>query len=160
MSSMESGKAYFYIATNLEWKKLLANDRYKLIITNSLKFQVEQKRIEVFSFIIMPNHMHLIWRINENLLPEKVQQSFMKYTAQPIIEDMKRNYDLLLQELIVNAKDRKYQFWERNPLAIELYSEEVIWQKLEYIHNNPCNPKWNLAARPEDTSGHRQHTIF
>jgi putative transposase len=115
-----------------------------------LKFQVEQKRIEVFSFIIMPNHMHLIWRINENLLPEKVQQSFMKYTAQSVIEDMKRNHDPLLQELIVNAKDRKYQFWERNPLAVELYSEEVLWQKLEYIHNCLCNPKWNLAARPED----------
>ena len=83
---MESGKAYFLTATNLEWKKVLANDRYKMIITNSLKFQVEQKRIEVFSFTIMPNHIHLIWRINENLVAEKVQQSFMKYTAHLLLK--------------------------------------------------------------------------
>jgi putative transposase len=37
----------------------------------------------------------------------------------------------------VGAKDREYQFWERNPLNIDLWTKEVFMQKMEYIHNNP-----------------------
>ena len=36
-----------------------------------------------------------------------------------------------------NAKDRKYQFWERNPLSVEIWSEKVFLETLKYIHENP-----------------------
>jgi hypothetical protein len=32
---------------------------------------------------------------------------------------------------------REYQFWERNPLSIELRTDKVYRQKLDYIHWNP-----------------------
>ena len=63
---------------------------------------------------------------------------------------MKRNHDLLLPAIRVNAADREYQVWERNPLPVQLYSEKVIWQKIDYIHNNPCTEKWRLARYPEE----------
>jgi putative transposase len=39
----------------------------------------------------------------------------------------------------VDAKDRKYQIWERNALSISLFNRNVFLQKLNYIHNNPVN---------------------
>jgi hypothetical protein len=42
-----------------------------------------------------------------------------------------------LNEFLVNAPDRKYQFWKRNSLSIDLRSNDVFMQKLDYIHNNP-----------------------
>jgi hypothetical protein len=50
----------------------------------------------------------------------------------------------------VNAKDRDYQFWERNALSIDLWRPEVFMQKLDYIHNNPIQEKWRLSLYPED----------
>jgi putative transposase len=50
----------------------------------------------------------------------------------------------------VGAKDREYQFWERNPKSIEVYTPEVIYQKLDYIHANPLQAKWNLCKEPKD----------
>jgi putative transposase len=44
--------------------------------------------------------------------------------------------------------DRKYQVWQRNSLGIPLWSDKVIWQKLEYIHYNPVSA--GLCLRPED----------
>jgi hypothetical protein len=41
-----------------------------------------------------------------------------------------------------------YQFWKRNSLPIILYTPEVIYQKLDYIHNNPVQGKWMLANSP------------
>ena len=50
-----------------------------------------------------------------------------------------------LQQFKVNARDRQYQFWERNPLSTDLYNHKKFLQKLEYIHNNPVQERWNLA---------------
>jgi hypothetical protein len=49
-----------------------------------------------------------------------------------------RNEQSPMQELLlVNAKDRKHQVWERNSLSISLWSDKVLWQKIDYIHQNP-----------------------
>jgi hypothetical protein len=38
----------------------------------------------------------------------------------------------------------------RNPLYIDLWTEEVFIQKLNYVHNNPVSHPWNMAQHPED----------
>ena len=50
---------------------------------------------------------------------------------------MMKDHPEELREFLVNAKDRKYQFWERNPLSIEIWSEKVLLEKLKYMHENP-----------------------
>ena len=70
--------------------------------------------------------------------PVRVQHSFMKYTAQQIKFDLVPNHPLVLDKFRVNAKDRTYQFWERNSLGMELHSNDEFMQKLEYIY-------WNLV---------------
>ena len=72
----------FFTATNLEWKHLLADDRMKDIIVDSLRFLVNDGRIRVYGFVIMPNHIHIIWQIQDAYERNKVQQSFLKFTAQ------------------------------------------------------------------------------
>src|SRR5690606_35917440 len=36
-----------------------------------------------------------------------------------------------------NATTSKYQFWQHHNKPIELWSDSVIKQKIDYIHNNP-----------------------
>ena len=55
---------------------------------------------------------------------------------------------VLLEQCKVNKTDREYQIWKRNPLSIELGSEKIFLQKLEYIHYNPV--KANICNYPED----------
>ncbi len=138
----------FYTATILEWKKLLYPDKYKEIIINSLKFLCEEKRTEVYGFVIMPNHIHLLWKVIPPYTLEQVQRSFMKFTSQMIKFDLVKEHPKVLEKFYVGAKDRKYQFWERNPKTKFLNSREVVEQKLNYIHNNPLQERWNLASNP------------
>ena len=72
----------------------------------------------------------------------------MKFTAQQIKFDLIKNHPLVLEKFKVDAADRQYQFWERNPLGIDLYSSPVFMQKLEYIHWNPV--KAGLCNLPEE----------
>ena len=146
---MNTDHVQFFTATILEWKHLLKQDKYKDIIVDSLSFLVKEHRVRIYGFVIMPNHIHLIWLINENHQRSDVQRDFLKYTAQNIKFDLIKNHPQVLEKFEVNAKDRKYQIWERNPLSIDLYSREVLIQKLNYIHNNPLQGKWKLCELPE-----------
>ena len=55
-----------------------------------------------------------------------------------------------IKTFYVDAKDRSYQFWQREPMVKEVWTERFLLQKLNYIHHNPCQPHWQLAAIPED----------
>ena len=138
----------FYTATILEWKPLLSQDKYKNYIIESLQYLVKNKRITLFAFVIMKNHIHLIWQAIPDFTPEMIQASFMKFTARKIKLDMIKKHPLVLEKFKVNAKDREYQFWERNPLGLDLYTHNVFMQKLEYIHWNPV--KAGLCGMPEE----------
>jgi putative transposase len=143
-----NNNALFFTATILNWNSLLANNKYKQIICESLFFLVKEKRVRVYGFVIMPNHIHLIWYINEPHTREEVQRDFLKFTAQQIKNDLKKNAPSLLVEYEVNKKDRKHQIWQRNPLSVELYTRKIMEQKLNYIHRNPLSKKWKLTDDP------------
>ena len=78
----EENHPQFFTATIHEWKHLLQDDKVKEIVINSLRFLVTENRINVYGFVIMSNHLHLIWRIKTPHLLKNVQRDFLKYTAQ------------------------------------------------------------------------------
>lgn len=137
----------YFTATILDWQHLLKPDKYKDIIIQSLQFLVKEKRIELNAFVIMSNHIHLIWQTQSEHLKENVQRDFLKYTSQTMIRDLELNHVEVLKVFEVNAKDRKYQVWQRNPLSIDLWTREVYMQKMEYIHNNPVTA--GICSYPE-----------
>ena len=139
----------FFTATILEWKHLLAIDEMKAIIISSLNFLVEDGRVVIYGFVVMPNHVHIIWQIQDTHEKAKVQQSFLKYTAQQMKFGLLRTADNEIESFKVKAGDREYQFWERKPLSIDLWSRPVFLQKLNYLHNNPTHPHWKLCQYPE-----------
>ncbi len=141
---------YFFTATILNWQKLLLPDKYKQIVCNSLKYLVENKRVCIYGFVIMPNHVHIIWSINEAHELKNVQRDFLKYVAQQIKFDLIKNHPKVLPFFESNANDRQYQFWERRAYSSKLYNRNVVEQKLNYIHNNPISKNWNLSTSAEN----------
>jgi putative transposase len=127
---------------------VLADDRHKDIIINSFQYLMNDKRIELNAFVIMSNHIHLIWQVLPNFTPSGVQASFMKYTAQQIKSSLLINSSDGLAALNVNKYNREYQIWKREPLSIDLLNEAMFRQKLEYIHYNPVRA--GLCAIPEE----------
>jgi REP element-mobilizing transposase RayT len=138
----------FFTATNLEWKKLLQPDKYKDIVIQSMRFLVKKKRVVIYGFVIMSNHLHIIWQMQAGMKRSNVQRDFLKYTAQRIKADLKWSHPHLLSQFLVNARDREYQFWERNPLSVDIWSERVLSQKLRYLHENPVRA--GLCNFPEE----------
>jgi Transposase and inactivated derivatives len=139
----------FFTAVCNDWLKLLANNDYKDIIIEALSFRIKQGQVKLGAYVIMPNHIHLIWRIQNNFKLENVQRDFLKFTARAILEKIRKDQgDLKLDSLYVGLKDRQFQIWKRNSMSIDLLSDKFLKQKLKYIHDNPCQPHWNLVSHP------------
>jgi putative transposase len=138
----------FFTATIVEWKKLLTQEKYKLIITNALDYLSKENKVTVFCFVIMDNHLHIIWQMKNENSREKVQHSFLSYTAKQFKKELQMENTELLKHFKIESKDRMYQFWQRNSLSVDLYTPKVFFQKMEYIHQNPV--KAGLCKYPED----------
>jgi hypothetical protein len=81
---------------------------------------------------------------------ESTQATFLKYTAHEFKKLLNKESSKYLEEFKVVANNKKYEFWKRDSLAIHLYSKDVAYQKLDYIHNNPLTEKWQLVNNPSD----------
>jgi REP element-mobilizing transposase RayT len=81
---MKHGNIEFFTATCLKWQNLLNDIKHKEIILDSLAFLVHEQRIWLYGYVIMPNHLHIIWRKQDNWIEKNVQQQFLKFTAQQI----------------------------------------------------------------------------
>ncbi len=147
-SYIRKGEIYFWTATINKWQYLLMDDHYKNIILNSLTYLSEKGKIDVFAFVIMPNHLHLIWRINEDNGKETTQGSFLKYTAHEFRKRLLLKGKNRLSKYAVEAINKSHEFWQRDSLAIHLYTKNVAYQKLNYIHLNPLSKHWKLVKDP------------
>ena len=138
----------FFTATCLNWQMLLKPDARKDILMNSLKFMVEEKRIWLYGFVIMPNHIHLMWRRQDEWLNKSTEQMFLKFTAQQIKFMMVASNPEELENYRSTQSDRLYHFWERRPYAATMYNRGVAGQKISYMHHNPVRA--GLCIIPED----------
>jgi putative transposase len=141
----------FFTAVCNDWLHLLESDEAKDIIIKALDYQVKAGHVKIAAFVIMPNHLHIIWRIQNECRLEDVQRDFLKFTAKELLTLIKsKKGDQGLEELFVGLKDRTFQVWKRNSMSIDLIHEWFFKQKFDYLHNNPCQPHWQLVSLPED----------
>ena len=56
--------------------------------------------------------------------------------------------DYFKKEAEKTSNTSNYKFWRHDNKPIELWSNEVIQQKIDYIHNNPV--EGGIVFRPED----------
>ena len=141
------GEIYFWTATIHKWIHLLDSDLNKQLIVDYLKKLSDEGLITVYAFAPkafgVPNHIHLIWQQNKLNGKETLKGSLLKYTGHELLKLLKAEGKSNLYE--VNAANKKHEIWKPDSLGVEIYSVKVVRQKLDYIHNNPLNGKWQLA---------------
>ena len=129
----------FFTATIQRCKHLLKEDKYKNIIVDALNFLVTEGNVTINGFVPiaigMPNHIHIIWQPKGSNNLQKIQNSFIKHTSKEFKKLLEK--DNSLQAFEVNAIDRKYNFWQRDSLNIELFISAVFQQKLIYMPARP-----------------------
>jgi len=101
--------------------------------------------MEVFAYCFMPSHVHFVFR-SDNEDPSGLLRDFKGFTARKLIKKIEENPQESRKEWLLWMMERagskkhnvqKRQFWQQHNKPIELWSNKVIKQKIDYIHNNP-----------------------
>ncbi len=142
---------YFVTASVVEWIPLFKYPKYTEIVLNSLSWMQEQKRLLLFAFVIMPTHVHLLIKPEQQSIGEIIQQ-FGSFTAHEILKKVRedeRTDWLKIFEQEKRDPRHKHSIWQ-DIQAKNIFSTAVLEQKMEYIHQNPVAKDWKLAANRAD----------
>jgi putative transposase len=143
-------RLYFTTSTIKDWYPLFNYDRFRKIIIASIAFLIDQNRIKLHGYVIMPNHLHLLFRVLEPNQLSDIFRDFHKFTSQQILKILRYKRSELLESFLSPERDRKYQIWQTTHAPKEIISVPFYLQKLDYIHRNPCQEHWKLVNKPED----------
>ena len=136
---VEPGSHYFATATIVEWIPIFTRKPYFKIVIESLKFCRSNKGLKIIAYVIMDNHVHLVIS-GANL--SNIFRDFKRHTAKELIKTLKENgKEWVLSQLkfhkIAYKKASDYQVWQEGFHPKIVYSEDILMQKVEYIHHNP-----------------------
>ena len=145
---------YFVTTSAVQHRHLFRRDVMRRMVVDSLDCMRLRERLELYAFVIMPNHLHLIGQCRAVDPVADVVRDLKKHVADRLIRhyQVEGNQSVLdfLASAITRADKQRYKVWEDGYEAKDVYSPGFLRQKMNYIHNNPCQPHWNLVEHPED----------
>ena len=136
---------YFISFATVYWIDVFTRESYLSVLADSVTYCRAHKGMEVYAYCFMPNHVHLVFRSN-NGDPAGLIRDFKSFTSKKIVQLIEDNpvesrKEWLLEMFEKAAKSNPTvsyrQFWQQHNKPIELWSDKVIKQKIDYIHNNP-----------------------
>ena len=124
--------------TVLHWVPVFTRTETVEILLDSLR-HLSTEGLKIYAYVILENHMHIIAQSAD--LRHDVGR-FKSYTAKQILAYLKENQvKTVLDQLAFYKKahknDRGYQFWQEGVHPEWIQSDEMMRQKIAYIHNNP-----------------------
>ena len=139
---------YFVTFTVVNWIDLFIRNEYKEIFLQSLIFCQEKKGLNVHAYCIMTSHVHLIISAKEGYKLSDIIRDIKSYTSTVIKKCIKENNQESRKEWLIwfferagkkNKRNQGFQLWQQHNHPIELSTNEMKDQRLDYIHNNPVN---------------------
>ena len=148
---------YFTTTTVVDWLDVFNRPRYKHIIVESLAYCQANKGLDIYAWVLMTNHLHMIVGTNGAASIGDVLRDFKKFTSKGIVKALQENEQESRQEWLLNrfrfraANDKKitnFKFWQDDNYVENIISYDFYRQKLNYIHENPVRQE--IVARAED----------
>ena len=134
---------YFVSFAEVGWIDVFTRNIYKDIVLDSIKHCQKEKGLIVHAWVIMTSHIHLIISKNGTWLLEDIMRDMKKFTSFKLfgaimenIQESRREWMLRLFEEHgrANPNNTKFQFWQQDNHPIQLSSNEMMDQRLDYIH--------------------------
>ncbi len=135
----ESEYPYFMTCTVVGWLPLFTRRESVDEVLNSWRYLQADAGLKLFGYVVLENHLHCILKAPQ--LGRTVQR-FKAHTAKKIIELLERRCaTTLLRQLealkLKHKAESEHQVWQEGSHPQQITSDEMLLQKLDYIHQNP-----------------------
>ncbi len=140
-----SGCYNFITLTIVNWIDIFTRIEYKDFIIKSLKHCQKNKGLEIYAYVIMTNHLHLVVRDTHIPLSD-ILRDFKSYTSKELFRminlNEKESRKIWLLRLFAeagkeNPLNLNHQIWQNGSYPVALIGNNIIQQKINYTHQNP-----------------------
>ena len=130
---------HFITCTILHWIPIFTRKESVQIVFDCLEFLKKKDNLKIYAFVVLENHLHLVVQSNDLA---KSMESFKKFTAKKILELLKREHVTTILEQFAfykkaHHKEKNFQVWEEGYQPKLIQSNDMMLQKIKYIHENP-----------------------
>lgn len=128
-------KLYFISFAVVNWIDVFSRKDYRDILIESLEYCKGNKGLELYAYVIMSNHVHLIIGTEGENKLQDIIRDFKKYTSVRSIDAIKDNPKESRKEWMLwmferagkkNSNNKNYQFWRQDNKPIELFNNELM----------------------------------
>jgi REP element-mobilizing transposase RayT len=141
--------AFYLTAVTKDRLAIFRTDALAQIMCNALEEARRSGKFLIFAYVIMLDHFHLV---TDSRVDSKDILRFLKGIAsRRIIDHLKDNdhTDSLEKLRIPHRSDGSdFMVWQRHPNTRLLWSDEMLWQRIQYTHLNPVRAE--LVDHPND----------
>lgn len=148
---------HFVTFTVVYWLDVFTRAEYRDVFIDSIKYCQKEKGLQLGAWCIMPNHVHLAIATSGKFKLEEIIRDLKSYTARHIRKliayspnESRKAWLLWMMERAGKQKsnNKDFQFWQQHNQPIELSTNALVDQKVNYIHENPV--KAEFVSEPED----------
>ena len=134
---------YYLTFTVRNWYYIFDRHNRFQILADSLKYCQQHKRLKIYAYVFMINHMHII-----SSSPDMIGfiRDYKKYTSKEIQNNIIATEPNVLT--LFHLGSGKYEVWARTNMPKMIENEAYLLQKMEYIHENPVRRQY--VKTPED----------
>ena len=109
------------------------------MVLDSWSFLQRSGRLTLYGYVILENHLHFIASAADLV---KEVKDFKSFTARRVLDFLHDRGETRLLERLEWLKQRtktesRYQVWQEGNHPQQIVGDDMMHQKLEYIHNNP-----------------------
>ena len=149
-------EVYFITLTVSGWTDLFSRECYRKILIENFAFCQKNQGLEIFVYVIMTNHVHLICRRTGGDLNELLGR-FKGFTSKALLRKISENMRESRREWLLhqftyfakkNAQYGEFHLWRAGNYPVLVNTPTLFEQKRNYIHQNPV--KAGIVTRPEN----------
>ncbi len=147
---------YFVTSTIVGWADVFTKNIYRDILLNSFQFCQQNQGLQIYAWVLMPNHFHLICSSIKGNDLGMIIKNIKSFTAIKIIDAIINNPQESRKEWLLtlfeqygakNKNSYKYQFWQYENHPVLLDNVNMYVQRLNYLHENPVRS--GFVAEPK-----------
>jgi putative transposase len=139
------GEVAFVTTTILDFNRIFFDDRRKDLMVRSLRDDCRHYNAPLHAYAVMPHHVHFVVRCPPDhgisWLVQRIKGNSGLLLVPTLDEQAQAGFD---QQRGLNRRS----FWMRGFRGIAVEGEQMFWDTIAYIHQNPVED--TLCETPED----------
>jgi putative transposase len=122
----------------LDRRPLFASEDAARVVVNEFQFYRKRSEIELYGYVVMPDHVHAILKLTPPLLLSNWIRRFKTYVGRSLGHG---------------------PIWQTGSWTELVPDEEFLRQKLQYVHENPVRRGMVLRAEDYPWSSAREYFV-